>query len=144
MSETLIVGVDGSECCRRAAEAAAVHAKYVGARLVVACIIEWSPYSFNTPEENEERHKRRQEEIAQAKSQVLEPLIKEFKEQGLTIETLVRHGHVAEVLLQIVEEYHASQIYIGRIGTSRLKSLLFGSVAGTLVQVAPVPVTVVP
>ena len=144
MSETLLVGVDGSDCCRRAAEAAAAHAKVIGARLIVVYIIEWSPYSFNTPEENELRHKRRAEEIQQAHSKVLDPLISEFKEAGLKVEGLVRHGHVAEVLLQIVDEVHASQIYIGRIGTSRLKSLLFGSVAGTLVQVAPVPVTVVP
>jgi nucleotide-binding universal stress UspA family protein len=33
---------------------------------------------------------------------------------------------------------------VGRRGQSTIATLLFGSVAGTLVQIAPVPVTVVP
>ena len=33
---------------------------------------------------------------------------------------------------------------IGRRGLSRLQTMLFGSVAGSLVQISPVPVTVVP
>jgi nucleotide-binding universal stress UspA family protein len=57
---------------------------------------------------------------------------------------LVRHGHAGEVLSQLAREHDVKQIYIGRIGQSRLRELLFGSVAGSLVQISPVPVTVVP
>ena len=38
----------------------------------------------------------------------------------------------------------AAQIVIGRTGHSELASRLFGSVAGTLAQASPVPVTIVP
>ena len=57
---------------------------------------------------------------------------------------MVRHGHAAEVLAGLAQELGASQVFVGRRGQSSITSLLFGSVAGTLVQIAPVPVTVVP
>ena len=59
MKQKLLVGVDCSECCERAIDYAAVWANAVAAPLVVVHVIEWSPYSFNTPMENEERHRRR-------------------------------------------------------------------------------------
>ena len=61
MKQKLLVGVDCSECCERAIDYAAAWAKAVAAPLVVVHVIEWSPYSFNTPMENEERHRRHRE-----------------------------------------------------------------------------------
>jgi nucleotide-binding universal stress UspA family protein len=122
---------------------ASARAKAGGARLILAYVIEWSPYSFNTPQENEERHKRREEEIARAESH-LTPLLAEMRAQGIEVESIVRHGHAAEVLSQIASEAGAVQIFIGRRGVSKIAAMLFGSVAGSLVQVSPVPVTVVP
>jgi nucleotide-binding universal stress UspA family protein len=144
MADLVLVGIDGSECGRRAAEFAARRAQAAGGRLVAAFVIEWSPYTFNTPEENEMRHRRREEEIARAHAQVLDPAVAALARSGLKVEGVVRHGHVAEVLHDLARELGASEIVIGRIGTPRLTSLLFGSVAATLVQIAPVPVTVVP
>lgn len=144
MAEVLLVGVDGSECCNRAVEFAADRAKASGARLLVAFVIEWSRYTFNTPEENEERHKRREEEIERARAEVLEPLLARLKAGGTDAEGVVRHGHVAEVLSGLATEHKAVQIFIGRIGQSKIKTLLYGSVPGTLVQISSVPVTVVP
>ena len=144
MTDTLLVGVDGSEGGQRAAKFAAERATQLGARLIVAYVIEWSPYSFNTPQENDLRHKRREEEIARAESDIIQPLVRELKAAGLTVEGLVRHGHVVEVLSQIAKEHTAGQIFIGRRGLSTLQALLFGSVASSLVQVSPVPVTVIP
>ena len=69
MADTMLVGVDGSESSRRAVDFAATRAKAGDARLIVAHVIEWSPYTFNTPEENEIRHRRREEEIARAQTQ---------------------------------------------------------------------------
>jgi nucleotide-binding universal stress UspA family protein len=144
MSDILLVGVDGSDGGVRAAKFAAECTKGTDARLIVAYVIEWSPYSFNTPEENEQRHKRREEEISRAESEVLTPLVGSLKKAGIKAEAVVRHGHPAEVLTALAGEYKASQIFIGRRGLSKLKALLFGSVAGSLVQTSPVPVTVIP
>ena len=38
----------------------------------------------------------------------------------------------------------AAQIFIGRTGSSSLMDRIFGSVAGSLAQIAPVPCTIVP
>ena len=144
MTDTLLVGVDGSDGGKRAAEFAAGRAKESGARLVVAYVIEWSPYTFNTPEENEQRHKRREEEISRAESEVLRPLVASLKSEGIDAEGVVQHGHAAEVLSRMAQDRGARQIFIGRRGISQLKAMLFGSVAGSLVQISPVPVTVIP
>ncbi len=144
MTDTLLVGIDGSEEGQRAAGFAEARAKAGKARLVVAYVIEWSPYTFNTPEENEMRHKRREEEIEKAKTQVLDPVVASLKSSGIEVKGMVRHGHPAQVLCDLAVEPGACQIFIGRRGLSKLTALLFGSVAGTLVQISPVPVTVVP
>ena len=60
------------------------------------------------------------------------------------VEGVVRHGHAAQVLSDLAGETGADQIFIGRRGLSKLQALLFGSVAGSLVQISPVPVTVIP
>ncbi len=144
MTDILLVGIDGSDGGRRAADFAATRAKAGNGRLVVAYVIEWSPYTFNTPEENEKRHKRREEEIERAEARVLDPLVASLKSSGVEVEGVVRHGHAAQVLSDLAGESGAAEIFIGRRGHSKLAALLFGSVAGTLVQISPVPVTVVP
>ena len=116
----------------------------MGANLVVIFVIEWSPFSFNTPEENEQRHQRREAEIASAHEKVLEPLLGKIRESGIDVEGVVRHGHIARVLIDQASERGAMGIFIGRLGESTLKSAIFGSVASNLVQTSPVPVTVVP
>ena len=144
MSECLVVGIDDSECSLRALDFAVTRAKRSGARVILSFVIEWSPYSFNTPEENEVRHKRREEEIEKANSSVLDPALKQLAETGLSATAIVRHGNVADVLSEVAKENDADQIIVGRIGESGLKSMLFGSVTSKLVQTSTIPVTVVP
>jgi len=144
MSLVFLVGVDCSNCSNRALEYAAERAAVKGAKLVIAHVIEWSPFTFSTPQENEERHKRREEELQRAHDEIVDPLVNKYREKGIDVEGLVRHGHTAETLMQLAEEVEASNIIIGRKGTSRFKAQLFGSVAGALVQIADRPVTVVP
>lgn len=144
MTDTMLVGVDGSDSGRRAVDFAMARAKASAAQVVVAYVIEWSPYTFNTPEENEARHKRREEEVERAQTQVLDPLVATLRDSGVAVDSIVRHGHPAEVMCGLANELGATQIFIGRRGTSKVAALLFGSVAGSLVQIAPVPVTVVP
>ena len=144
MSDTLLVGVDGSDGGKRAVDFAADRAKEAGARLIVAYVIEWSPYTFNTPEENEVRHKRREEEIARAETEVVGPLVTSLKAAGIEAEGIVRHGNPAEVLNGLATKHGVRQTFIGRKGISKLQAMLFGSVAGSLVQISSVPVTVIP
>ena len=144
MANKVLVGIDGSEASVRAVNFAEHCIRGTDDQLVVAYVIEWSPYTFNTPEENEQRHQRREEEIALAQQRFLDPLLDKLKKNGTNATGLIRHGHPAKTLMQIATEDDISQVFIGRQGDSGFKDLLFGSVAGKLVQTTKVPVTIVP
>ncbi len=137
------MGVDCSDSARRAVVFARDLAAATGAELVLAHVIPWSPYSFNTPEENEVRHRRRQEELAAAREQVLEPAAA-IVGDTVPFSTVARHGDRAELLCSLAREHDATHIAVGRTGESRLRQALFGSVPSELTQISEVPVTVVP
>ncbi len=144
MSNTLLVAVDGSETSKRAIDFATRSARESDATVVLAYVIEWSPYSFHTPEELEERHQRRESEISRAEEMVLTPEAETLRSAGVEVETVVRHGNIGETLSDLAREHDVTQVYIGRRGESKIRSMLFGSVTASLIQSAPVPVTVVP
>ena len=144
MPNKILVALDGSDGGKRALKAAVAHAKLTSSDLVLAYVIEWSPYSFHTPQELEERHKRRESEIQRANDSILNPEKAALKSEGINVETVVHHGKIAETLLELGEQHGISQIYTGRRGESHLHAMIFGSVSAALVQTSTVPVTVVP
>ena len=144
MSGKFVVGYDGSEAANRALDFAVGRAKSQGGSVLIAHVLEWSPYSFLTPEELAERHKRRGEELARAEAAVIAPVVKRLADSGVTVETEIKYGNIANTLSAICADNDAEQIVIGRDGKSGLGARVFGSVAGSLVQSAPVPCTVVP
>ena len=144
MSETILVGIDGTEENRRAVDYAIKEAKKSKAKLILAYVIKWSPYTFQTAEENERRHKRKIEDIQFVKERVLNPMLESLASEGLEIEGVVRHGQVADSLIYIAQKHGATNIVVGRIGESGLKTLIFGSVVAKLIQLTTIPVTIVP
>lgn len=144
MTSTVIVGIDGSEPSKRAVSYAISLAKDQGAHLVVAHVIPWSPYSFNTPLENEQRAEKKVEEIAAVTTQIIEPATAAAIEAGHDVTRVVQHGDPVDTLVKLAGEHGASAIVVGRTGDSRVKRALFGSIPGHLVQESPIPVTVVP
>jgi nucleotide-binding universal stress UspA family protein len=144
MSTRYIVGCDGSPASARALALAVAHAKSSGAVVTIAHVLEWSPYSFLTPEEIEERHKKRNEELSRAKQHIVDPELESLADSGVEVDCEIRFGHVAETLAKIAEESGAEQIFIGRTGQSTLANRIFGSVASSMAQIAPVPCTIVP
>jgi len=143
MSKTLIVGFDDTEQSRRAISHAAEDAKQSGAAVHVVHILEWSPYSFHTPEELAERHKRREEELERANA-LVQPVVDQLNKDGIKATCEIRHGNAAELLCKIADQQPGAQIVIGRTGDSGFAQRLLGSLAHSLVQVAPVPVTIIP
>ncbi|MCZ2857617.1 universal stress protein [Blastococcus sp. VKM Ac-2987] len=145
MPESIVVGLDGSESSGRAADAAADAARRHDLSLVLACVVPWSPYSFTTAEENERRSVEKARETAAAQERVLDPVIARLSEPGdLAVEGVVRHGHPAETLVALAREHDAAWITVGRVGQSRVRTLLFGSTPSSLIQLSPIPVLVVP
>lgn len=73
---TIIVGLDGSDAGKRALDFAKTRAKLIGdCRIMLVYVIEWSPFSFQTAEENEKRHARREEELNLAHEGVVGPAV---------------------------------------------------------------------
>lgn len=144
MSNRYVVAYDGSESARRAVDHAIERAKQSGASIVLTHVLEWSPYSFLTPEEIEERHKRRREEMERARTAVVQPIVEHLTKSKLEVTVEIRYGNITETLIALAKEVDAAQIIIGRTGQSTAIARLFGSVAGALAQISPVPVTIVP
>jgi nucleotide-binding universal stress UspA family protein len=144
MTVRLAIGLDGAETGHRALLFAKELAGRIGdCELIVGYVIEWSPFTFQTPEENELRHKRREEEVHTATSRIVEPAVKELVDAGFAARGVVRHGDVAETLNAIAVENKASQIIVGRASASGFAKRIFGSSTQNLVMHADMPVTVV-
>lgn len=144
MDPVLLVGVDCSECGDRAVDYATQQARLIQARLIIVHVIEWSQFSFSTVEENAQRHKRREEEIQRAHAEIIDPIVERLRAEGLDVEGLVRHGHVADTLDRLARKHGVTNLILGRCGDSKFKKKMFGSVGSHLVQAAGCPVTVVP
>lgn len=144
MSRLILIGTDGSEGARRALEFAQTMAVAGADALLIAHVIEWSPYSFLTPQEIAERHQRRKEELTRAEVALTRPWVEELRQLGLEASSEIRYGNISKSLCKLAKERGATQLIIGRDGENSLTDRLFGTVASTLVQTSPVPVTVVP
>ena len=141
---TVLVGVDRSDSSTRAVRLALQWAKASDQGLLIVHVIPWSPFSFQTPSENEYRHAQRESEIAAAEEQVIAPMTKLAEGSEVPLATLVRHGSPSDELIELAESHDATHLLVGRTGDSGLRVSVFGSVASRLVQHAPIAVTVVP
>lgn len=144
MTTRLVVGLDGHGSGERALAYAERLAKLIGdCELMIVYVVEWSPYSFQTAEENAQRHKRREEEISTATQRVIDPAVAKVKSSGITARGKVRHGDVASILIAVAEEEKAEQIIVSRSSEGGFAKRFFGSATSNLVMHASVPVTVV-
>jgi len=140
----LVIGLDGQSSGDKALDFAKNLANSTtDCELIVVYVIEWSPFSFQTAEENAERHKRREEEIAIARERVVDPAVASLSEAGHTARAIVRHGDVADTIDDIAHSEGAAQIVVARSSAGGLTSRIFGSSTANLVMNARVPVTVV-
>ncbi len=144
MSAKLVIGLDGEGSGARAAAYGKRIAKLIGdCELVVVYVIEWSPYTFQTAEENAQRHKRREEELSTATERVIDPAVTALKQAGFEARGVVRHGDVADTLNAVAVDEKAEQIVVCRSSEGGIAKRIFGSATVNLVMNASVPVTVV-
>lgn len=140
--ETIVVGVDGSDCAGAALEFAAREAARRRARLRIVCAWDIPPAVYGggfAPELDKptlEGFRVGAETVADeavAAAKRLEPAIQ--------CEGKAAQGQPAEVLLE--EGRDADLIVVGNRGHGGFASLLLGSVSHQVVHHAPCPVTVV-
>ena len=144
MKETIVVGLDGHASGERALEFGAKQVSRLGdCKLVLAYVIEWSPYSFQTADENAVRHSRREEELTTAQDRIINPALERLKTQDIKATGVVRHGDVANTLIAIANENSAEQVIVAKSSEGGFAQRVFGSSTTNLVMSADVPVTVV-
>ncbi len=147
MTRHIVVGLDGSGESHKALAVAKDMAQCMGkedCKIVLITVVEWSPYKFQTPQENALRHQRKKEEVDGAFTQILNPALDDLKADGFQAEAFCKHGDAAELINDMAEDLNANHILIGRTGRRDLKRRLFGGVAHKLAIEATIPVTIVP
>ena len=144
--ESILVGADRSEGSRRALGFALQRARVNEWKVTLAHVIQWSPYSFPTLEDNETRPVVMKAAIERAQSEILDPLLEWARSafEDIEITEVIRHGKPSEVLSDLASEKGHDMIFVGRTGDANLRVAIFGSTANRLAQHAPVPVVVVP
>jgi nucleotide-binding universal stress UspA family protein len=134
----ILVAVDGSESARRAFEKSVYLAQRCNSRLDLIHVVLDSTYggdsaaTFQLIEELEERGKK---------------LLEEYKSQavraGIQVETLLKLGDHAQVIIDIASKNNYDLIMMGSRGLSVFKELLLGSVSFKVMHHARCPVMVV-
>ncbi|SDI80075.1 universal stress protein [Salipiger marinus] len=142
--EIFLVAYEGKEGDSGLLDYAITRAKRDQARLLLVHILEWSPYKFLTPQEIEERHARRKQEMARAQAAILDPALARVTAAGISGEGRIRYGNVVELVADTAREAGAAMIFVGRAGTQSVAARIFGSVPIGLAQIAPVPTVIVP
>lgn len=143
MPNLFVVGFAGPDLSKRLLDFVLERARLASATVHLVHVIEWSPFTFETASALAERHLVREKQKEQAEA-MLERALAALHTKGVPLSTEVRFGHVADALCDVVEARHGCQIFVGRSGASPMAARIIGSVALSLVQAAPVPVTVVP
>jgi nucleotide-binding universal stress UspA family protein len=72
----------------------------------------------------------------------LSDVIENVRNRGLLVESIVRKGSPAKIILRVADEIGATTIFMGSRGLGTLKSILLGSTSDTVVRRSDVPVFV--
>jgi nucleotide-binding universal stress UspA family protein len=142
--DVFLVAFEDKEHSERVLSYAISRAQKDGASILLAHILQWSPYTFLTPEELAERHKRRQEEMERAQTAILDGAVAKVQAAGIEVTTALRYGGVVELIAEMATGSGASMIFVGRSGSGSIAARVFGSVPIGLAQIAPVPTVIVP
>jgi len=140
--ETIVVGVDGSQCARAALEFAAREAALREARLRIICAWEIPPAVFaggfapGLDQPTLDGFRDGAETVVREAVAAAQQLQSTIECEGKAVQ-----GQPAEVLLQEARE--ADLIVVGNRGHGGFASLLLGSISHQVVHHASCPVTVV-
>ena len=141
--ETIVVGIDGSDGSKRAAEHGVAIARHWGAKLKLVTVVRtpegwWgiggappSPESLSTA-------------LVEGQQQILREFESDLDLEGIAYETVEELGDPVTRLLAVAETSQADMVVIGRRGAGLAERVILGSTADRLTHLAPCPVLVVP
>lgn len=140
---TIVVGVDGSEGSRRAAEHGVAIARHWGAHVKLVTVVRtpegWWGIGGAPPSP---------ESLSTALVEGQQEILKDFEEhldlEGVDYETVGELGDPVSRLLAVCEDNEADMLVIGRRGAGIAERVILGSTADRLTHLATCPVLVVP
>jgi len=140
---TVVVGIDGSDGSRRAAEHGTAIARLWGARLKLVTVVRtpegWWGIGGAPPSP---------ESLSNALVEGQQKILREFEGdldlEGVDYETVEELGDPVTRLLAVTEASDADIVVIGRRGAGLAERVILGSTADRLTHLAPCPVLVVP
>lgn len=145
MSKSLyLVAVDGSEWAERAANRAIHLAAKAGAKVKLISVIDALELQPINVEGLALTPMLKAQENSRVEQKIFAPLVGNAQDLGVNVSTEVLWGDPVEVLLEKVKAEHASMVFVGRRGRSRLADILLGSVANKLAHQVGVPIVLVP
>lgn len=141
---SLVVGVDFSTASRKAVRGAAVFARAMAVPLVLVHAMQEPPSSRGVA-----GAPRRQLKAAMAKAGVDEAMAlsrwaERLRSPDLEVETVVRDGEPAEVLLAAAKRHRALLVAAGTSGKGMWRRTFLGSTARRVADRSPVPVMLFP
>jgi nucleotide-binding universal stress UspA family protein len=141
--EIIIVGVDGSDGSKRAAEHATALARRGGSQLLIVTVVR-TPEGWwglggapPTPEALTNA-------LIEGQQQVLGEIEAHLDLEGVNYETVQELGDPVNQILALCDDREAGLLVIGRRGAGLVERVVLGSVADRLTHLAPCPVLIVP
>jgi nucleotide-binding universal stress UspA family protein len=135
----ILVPVDGSETAFKAAKEALGLAKLFGSKVTALYVVELRRLK-EYEEAEREQVKRKLREFG---VKTLERVEAEAEKFDVVLESLVKEGAPAEVIVEMAEELKAELIVIGTRGLTGLRRMVLGSTAYRVVEWANCHVLVV-
>ncbi|HET8738737.1 MAG TPA: universal stress protein [Acidimicrobiia bacterium] len=140
---TIIIGIDGSDGSRRAAEHGVALARQFGASVQLVTVVRppegwWGIGGAPpTPESLSAA-------LVEGQQQILKEIEEHLDLEGIDYQTVQELGDPAFRLVDLCEEQGADLLVIGRRGAGLAERVILGSTADRLTHLAPCPVLVVP
>lgn len=154
MFEKILVALDGSEHSRRALENAIGIAERFNGRLTLLHVYSVTVPPVMMPEPSTltpsgvpvvtpAEVSRIVDAAKEVGKRILEDGGEKAKEQGVTVETMLKEGNTVQEIVRAAKEGDFNLIVMGVRGISKIRELLLGSVSDGVIKQASCPVLVV-
>jgi nucleotide-binding universal stress UspA family protein len=133
----ILLATDGSEHSLKTVDAVVKLAVPLKAEVTVLTVAEVPNVTyFDFLELTREKIEKRSKEI-------LEEVVKIFREKGLEVKTILSKGHPAEVICRMVEEGAYDLVVLGSRGLGKIEEMFLGSVSNRVAHCSRASVLII-
>jgi len=142
MYKRILIATDGSDKSRKAAEEGVELAKALGAEVIALNVVNEVVIASAVRQLGSDK-KEVEDKLMAAGQKAVDAIKKMAADQGVKVDTIVRAGAPANVVIDVAAANNADLIIMGSHGESGASKLLIGSVVQKVLYWATIPVLVV-